>query len=124
MLAYRDRKEYMKEYRIKWRANPVNREKARKYEREWSRKRLIDLRKRIFQKYGDKCLHCGFDDVRALQIDHVNGGGLKEFREKYQTGMSRSRRKYYKAVLEDTAGRYQLLCANCNWIKKHERNEV
>jgi hypothetical protein len=28
-----------------------------------------------------------------------------------------------KKVLADTTGSYQLLCANCNWIKKSENNE-
>ena len=28
----------------------------------------------------NKCLKCGFSDRRALQIDHINGGGIKERR--------------------------------------------
>jgi hypothetical protein len=31
---------------------------------------------------------------------------------------------YLKGVLADADGRYQLLCANCNWIKRAEENEV
>jgi hypothetical protein len=28
-----------------------------------------------------------------------------------------------RAVLSDTSGKYQLLCANCNWIKRFENGE-
>ena len=51
----------------------------------------------------------------CLQIDHVNGGGRKE-KEK---GANLLRK-----VLKDSMGLYQLLCANCNWIKRVKNNEV
>jgi hypothetical protein len=70
--------------------------------------------KAIFLVFGNKCGKCGFDNPLALQIDHINGGGGKEKRN--------GNRWYYKKILaEITSGnprRYQLLCANCNWIKK------
>ena len=68
---------------------------------------------------GGKCVCCGFSDVRALQIDHVNGDGKKERRERRIASLTR-------LALEDKAAgghRYQLLCANCNWIKRWERDE-
>lgn len=65
---------------------------------------------------GGKCIRCGFNDVRALQIDHINGGGLKELRKV-------SPFTYYKKILIDTEMKYQLLCANCNWIKREEKKE-
>ena len=51
------------------------------------------------------------------QIDHVNGGGAKEHK-----AMPNSV-KFYRKVFEDTTGMYQLLCANCNWIKRAENKE-
>jgi hypothetical protein len=63
------------------------------------------------------CIRCGFTDSRALQIDHVHGGGAQELK-RIHTDM------YYRKVLADTEGTYQLLCANCNWIKRHENNEL
>ena len=33
-----------------------------------------------------KCMICGFTDPRALQIDHVNGGGAKERKERTYIG--------------------------------------
>lgn len=58
----------------------------------------------------------GCTDVRCLQIDHVRGQGTKETR-------SMSNYEFLKKVLGDTDGTYQLLCANCNWIKKVENKE-
>lgn len=61
---------------------------------------------------GKVCRRCGFSDPRALQFDHVNGQGA--------TLPLRS-----QAVLERglADGRLQILCANCNWIKRDECGE-
>lgn len=79
-----------------------------------------NTRTKILEKYGNKCSRCGFSDIRALQIDHVNGGGNKELNSLKIGG---SRGSYYKVVLGDTTGKYQILCANCNWIKRYENKE-
>lgn len=63
------------------------------------------------------CVRCGFDDARALQIDHINGGG---YRHLITSG---SHPKYYKSMLVEPE-KYQILCANCNWIKRYEDQEV
>lgn len=75
------------------------------------------IRAEIVTKLGGKCKRCGFDDPRALQIDHVNGDGWTEL--KGQIG----KYAYLKGVLADMKSRYQLLCANCNWIKRAEEGE-
>ena len=64
---------------------------------------------------GQFCKKCGFKDYRALQIDHIYGGGRKELRLYSHT-------KFLGKVLEKPH-LYQILCANCNWIKKSENNE-
>ena len=80
-------------------------------------KRLRDYWKReVVKHFGGCCGRCGFSDVRALQVDHVSGGGNRD--QKRRTSY-----KYYIHVIEDTSGRYQLLCANCNTIKKIENGE-
>jgi hypothetical protein len=72
--------------------------------------------RKIHEKYGSRCNVCGYDaDERALHIDHVHGGGGADRRG---GGLS-----YYLRVLKDTTGKYQLLCANCNEIKTHEKSE-
>jgi hypothetical protein len=74
------------------------------------------IRDLIHERLGKKCKRCGFADKRALQIDHIFGGGSKELREIGNTYT------YYLrlSVLPNLLERYQLLCANCNWIKKSE----
>lgn len=73
-------------------------------------------RKLAVEKLGGKCKKCSFSDYRALQIDHVNGDGSEE--RKIRKSINR------KIVLNLTdVSRYQLLCANCNWIKRVENNE-
>ena len=89
-----------------------NTERVRAYCRAFYQKRKAD----VYKLLGDRCKRCGFTDPRALQIDHINGGGLKQFRELKNYVL------YLKLVLE-TPENYQLLCANCNWIKRHENGE-
>lgn len=87
------------------------------------RARVKERRNLVLQLLGDKCIRCGFTDKRALQIDHINGGGGAEFKN----ASSNNKRFYYKKVIESITkqeGKYQLLCANCNWIKRSEnKNE-
>lgn len=75
------------------------------------------LRRAVLDSLGGKCVACGYDaDWRALQIDHILGGGGRD-RKKYKDVKA-----YYEHIIEDDTG-YQLLCANCNWIKKYENHE-
>ena len=75
------------------------------------------LRLAVLKKLGEKCIQCGFADWRALQIDHVKNNGAEERKELHY-------KRFYKKILEMTQTElqenYQLLCANCNWIKKYE----
>lgn len=90
-----------------------NRKKCNDILKKYKRK----LRRKIIKGYGGKCVKCGFDDERALQIDHVYGGGTKE----------RKSLSNYQILLriqkENFPSRYQILCANCNCIKRFENKE-
>ena len=66
---------------------------------------------------GGICVKCGFKDIRALQIDHVDGGG-SQARKTKGTNYSEIARD-----IKNGSKKYQLLCANCNWIKRDENNE-
>jgi hypothetical protein len=72
----------------------------------------------LFDLLGRKCVNCGFDDERALQFDHINGGGTEMRKVNRSLG-------YYKTILEDPdiKDHIQILCANCNWIKLMEEKE-
>jgi len=76
------------------------------------------LREAVVNFLGGKCARCGFNDIRALQIDHIHGGGTKELR-KYSPSVM------YHSILSGKfpKEKYQILCANCNWIKRHENQE-
>lgn len=75
-----------------------------------------ELRDAVLEKHGRRCARCDFRDARALQIDHVHNDGAQERRNGTTSVIV-----YLQRVLGDTDGRYQILCANCNTIKEHER---
>lgn len=74
------------------------------------------LREQVFDILGRKCVRCGFDDIRALQVDHIEGGGYKERKAKGTWTV------YYNIIKTSGKG-YQILCANCNVIKRIENKE-
>ena len=105
------RKLAQKRYRAK------HREKVRAYDNKVYQK----YRTKVLVLLGGKCKKCGFKNSRALQVDHVNGGGVREAK------IIHSSRRYVKAIMESIEkkeNKYQLLCANCNWIKRYENNEL
>src|SRR5690349_15325290 len=74
------------------------------------------LRAKVLDLLGGVCRYCGYSDTRVLQIDHVNGkSGNKE-----RTGSQ----LYTKILRTEDTNNYQLLCPNCNFIKRHTNSEV
>lgn len=106
------RKEWNKKHKKKYNKS----EEGRKTNLEISKRYIKKLRTKCITFLGGRCVKCGFNDIRALQIDHINGGGCKEAKEKGAYWI-------YKNVLKNPQ-KYQLLCANCNWIKRTELGEV
>lgn len=82
-----------------------------------------ELREKAILFLGAKCSNpkClvpnGCNDKRCLQIDHIHGIG----EEGRKIGIA-----LYLDILENPNAKsiYQLLCANCNWIKRVENKEV
>ncbi|KKN71855.1 hypothetical protein LCGC14_0417090 [marine sediment metagenome] len=121
------RREYQRKYSRRYRAahpeitakrrkefNQSHRSQVNAYVRARKRK----LRQEVIAHFGSKCVHCGFSDWRALQIDHINGGGSEIFKTNYCVST------YYKTLLRETPGEnFQLLCANCNQIKRYTNYE-
>lgn len=81
------------------------------------RARLARLRGDLIKELGGCCRRCGFSDARALQVDHLNGDGSKD----PMRGRPSSK-PFYDHVLANRE-RFQLLCANCNVIKRLENEE-
>ena len=70
---------------------------------------------------GRICKRCGFDDVRGLQIDHIKGDGAKD-RKKFKNVQYMWH--YYNNNPKEARKNLQVLCANCNWIKRVEEKET
>lgn len=79
-----DRKKYdAKKYRTQkqkcndWSKNYHAKHKNEVHERK--QRKFHERRNEIIRLLGSKCSRCGFsEDVRVLQIDHINGGGTEE----------------------------------------------
>lgn len=92
-------------------ADPERKAKDRAHYLEHKRAR----RRAILEHLGGKCARCGFSDWRGLQIDHIGNGGCQ-----HRKGFS-NLWTYYKHILDHIgSGEYQVLCANCNQIKRYE----
>lgn len=130
-MAKRKNMEISKETRLKlsvsakkyWNSVPhpkMSIEEKRKKAREY----IARLKKDVFEVLGNKCIRCNFNDPRALQIDHIDGGGVRELTRKNPE--KKYKGHYYNHVKNTVLSgvtKYQLLCANCNWIKRVENGE-
>jgi len=98
--------------------------RARKTSREYAKIYRLRAMRKIATAHNSfaalYCFRCGFSDIRALQIDHINGGGTKELDTISSGGL-------YARILNlsevEIRNAYQILCANCNMIKKEENRE-
>lgn len=80
------------------------------------------VRLEILTHYGNgqvACVRCGFNDARALSIDHIKGGG-----NQHRNSVQRHGTAFYNWLrkLGFPEG-YQTLCMNCQWIKRREEGE-
>ncbi len=68
----------------------------------------------ILTHYGGgkcACVKCGFDDIRALTIDHINGGG-----NRHRNSLCMP---FYQWLVDnDFPLGYRTLCMNCQFIVK------
>jgi hypothetical protein len=116
-IHQKDRSKYMKGYRIK------NKGKIKKQQRK--NNTCTRIRNEIISLLGKKCSNIfnlphpdWCNDLSCLQIDHVNDNGHKE------RTMFKTTYKHYEYILQQIkvgSKNYQLLCANCNWIKRDKR---
>lgn len=85
-----------------------------RYQREY----YWGLRKELVRKLGGKCVVCGITDIRVLQVNHLNGGGKKEFRNSHNKDYTTFLRDVVRGVrgIEDL----DLRCANHNVLYEYE----
>lgn len=109
----RRRKRYMRKYMLGWKNK--NKEKTRATARETN----IALKQEVYAHYGGGCRRCGFGDIRALSIDHINGGGNRHRKE---IGRGNSFWRWLKK--NNYPSGFQILCMNCQFIKRYENKEL
>lgn len=78
--------------------------------------RWAKLRTKVLNAFGSQCIICGVSDPSCLHLDHINGGGRKELKNIGAAAVYRRALKF--------PGLYQILCANCNYIKYLQDKEV
>jgi len=111
---WNNREEQLENRRVWGRENKV---KVRAFKIRAGRKLRRKVRLDAFAVLGAKCVKCGFSDERALQVDHINGDGVAHRKQfKNQTD-------FYKHIIRGEIEGLQLLCANCNVIKRVENKE-
>lgn len=79
------------------------------------------LRESAFALLGDRCRCCGKMDRicergHFCQIDHINNNG-NQHRKRLKGYVSR----LYREILSNGTDGFQLLCPDCNWLKKINR---
>jgi hypothetical protein len=65
------------------------------------------------------CNSCGYNDLRALSIDHVANDGHNE-----PKGFRGGNNLYHALKRKGFPPGFQVLCLNCNWIKESERRKL
>lgn len=104
-------KEYWKQHRDE--LLPLVRARGRQWRQGIKRETLL-----CYGKGKLACVQCGFNDMRALTLDHINDGGPKHMRNIRNPGGV-----YFYSFLKQRGFPlgYQTLCANCQMIKQYER---
>lgn len=94
--------------------------------REYSSKSYLKFKITLLTHYGnDKCacVKCGFSDIRALSIDHIEGGGFRHRKSLEEQGAGHRRNFYSWLKRNNHPKGYQTLCMNCQFIKRFENRE-
>ncbi len=124
---YIEHREYFRQKRLEWGLSHPNyyQENNSIYKLNSKRRnQRADVQAEILQKYTERkiivltyygngkcaCVLCGFEDVRALSIDHINGGGTEHRRQIHKN--------MYRWLVDNNYPKgYQTLCMNCQFIK-------
>lgn len=113
-----DRKEYERTY---W---GEHREESAAKKGRWRGRVGVQWKERVLTYYGGgklACVKCGFSDIRALTIDHIDGNGYQHRRELGSQGIGKG--FYYWLERHLYPEGYQTLCMNCQFIKRIENKE-
>jgi Tfp pilus assembly protein PilV len=124
-------KEYQRQYLQKYRQE--NKARLQKQVRDWkrnnqsksaasNRKEREQIKAVVLSKYSTNgfphCVVCGFSNIDALCIDHINNDGAKH-RLEISGKPNFAGTSFYRWLKKNNypVG-FQVLCANCNLIKE------
>lgn len=80
------------------------------------------LREKVLSYYGGGkavCVECGFEDIRALTIDHKEDNGSYMRKALRRKGVGLHFYRWLKG--HNYPEGYQTLCMNCQFIKEFDR---
>ena len=112
---YSEHRKYRDAATRKWCKEHPDQYRAKK--REQSHRRKI----KALTHYSPnlRCQHCGFSDVRALSIDHINNDGYSHRKKLGRRGGA----IYCWLITNNFPPGYQVLCMNCQFIKRFEQRK-
>jgi hypothetical protein len=68
----------------------------------------------VYSKGTMRCKKCGFDNLNALSIDHIKGGGSRHRKKLNTSGIG-----FYRWLRDNKyPSGFQVLCMNCQWLKR------
>ena len=121
---YLEHRGQWRQYYLKHRKQILLRHKERKLEHRMSNNRYYGkLKQAALTHYGNgkcTCVKCGFANIKALSIDHINGDGAQA----RKMAPNKIGRHFYVWLKQNNYPKgYQTLCMNCQFIKKIEKRE-
>ena len=97
-------------------------EKQKYYQRIWKRRQNVINREKVLNMLGSRCVDCGIDDVRVLELDHKELQHRNKSHVNYMnTGCNLVSGILSGRIKKDSV---EIRCANCHKIKTNsQRNQ-
>ena len=97
-----------------------NRESQKRYNKAHGKLHRRETKIEVLSHYSNgspRCAKCGEARLAALSIDHINDDGAEHRRQIKSFS-------YWWLKREGYPEGFQVLCMNCQWIKREENGEV
>ena len=115
------RRQYVRDYSRRYFSNPEIYTKHKKNVRQYQKETNQEAKMTVFRHYSKEisnseipiCACCGYDDIRFLSLDHIDGRTNVSTKEKKLVSGA-----LWKFVIKQKFPKgYQILCHNCNIAK-------
>lgn len=86
-----------------------------------SRRSYWKIRRRVLDLLGGKCVVCGIDDIRILQVNHLRGDG-GDSRKRHGSQRSGDQTRLFREIVDGSLPRedFDIRCANHNILYEYE----